>query len=74
MMKRLLITGSTLRPQSDLNKTKIANELVEKVWPLIDSGEVKPVMDRTYKMEEVVDAHTRLESSQHIGKITLQVL
>lgn len=74
MMKRLLITGSTLRPQSDLNKTKIANELVEKVWPLIDRGEVKPVMDSTYKMEEVVDAHTRLESSQHIGKITLQVL
>ena len=74
MMKRLLITGSTLRPQSDLNKTKIANELAEKVWPLIDRGEVKPVMDSTYKMEEVVDAHTRLESSQHIGKITLQVL
>jgi NADPH:quinone reductase-like Zn-dependent oxidoreductase len=74
MMKRLLITGSTLRPQSDLNKTKIANELAEKVWPLIDSGEVKPVMDSTYKMEEVVDAHKRLESSQHIGKITLQVL
>jgi NADPH2:quinone reductase len=74
MMKRLLITGSTLRPQSDLNKTKIANELAEKVWPLIDKGEVKPVMDSTYRMEEVVDAHIRLETSQHIGKITLQVL
>ena len=74
MMKRLLITGSTLRPQSNLNKTKIANELAEKVWPLIDKGEVKPVMDSTYRMEEVVDAHIRLETSQHIGKITLQVL
>ena len=74
MMKRLLITGSTLRPQSNLNKMEIANELAEKVWPLIDKGEVKPVMDSTYRMEEVVDAHIRLETSQHIGKITLQVL
>ena len=73
-IKRLLITGSTLRPQSDLNKMKIANELAEKVWPLIDRGEVKPVMDSTYRMEEVVDAHIRLETSQHIGKITLEVL
>ena len=74
MMKRLLITGSTLRPQSDQNKTKIANELSQKVWPLIDKGEIKPVMDSTYKMDKVADAHVRLETSKHIGKITLQVL
>ena len=74
MMKRLIITGSTLRPQSDLNKTKIANDLSEKVWPLIEKGIIKPVMDSTFDIDEVVKSHLRLESSEHIGKITLKVL
>ena len=74
MMKRLVITGSTLRPQSDKNKTEIAEDLARNVWPLIESGKIKPVIDSTYKLEEVIEAHKRLESSNHIGKITLKVL
>ena len=74
MMKRLVITGSTLRPQSDKNKTEIAEDLARNVWPLIESGEIKPVIDSTYKLEEVIEAHKRLESSNHIGKITLKIL
>ncbi len=74
MMKRLVLTGSTLRPQSDINKTEIAKDLAEKVWPFIDSGKIKPVMDSTYNIEDVIEAHKRLESSNHIGKITLKVL
>ena len=74
MMKRLVITGSTLRPQSDKNKTEIAQDLARKVWPLIDSGKIKPVMDNTYNLEQVIESHKRLESSNHIGKITLKVL
>ena len=74
MMKRLVITGSTLRPQSDKNKTEIAQDLALKVWPLIDNGKIKPVMDSTYNLMEVIEAHKRLESSNHIGKITLKVL
>ena len=74
MMKRLVITGSTLRPQSDKNKTEIAEDLARNVWPLIENGEIKPVIDSTYKLEEVIEAHERLESSNHIGKITLKVL
>lgn len=73
MMRRLVITGSTLRPQSDSRKTEIAKDLAEKVWPLIDHGKIKPVMDSTYDIEEVIEAHKRLESSDHIGKITLKV-
>ena len=74
MMKRLIITGSTLRPQSDNKKTEIAEDLALKVWPLIDNGKIKPVMDSTYNLMEVIEAHKRLESSNHIGKITLKVL
>ena len=74
MMKRLVITGSTLRPQSDKNKTEIAEDLARNVWPLIENGKIKPVIDSTYKLEEVIEAHKRLESSNHIGKITLKVL
>ena len=74
MMKRLVITGSTLRPQSDKKKAEIGRDLVQKVWPFIDSGIIRPVMDSTYKLEDVIKAHKRLESSNHIGKITLKVL
>lgn len=74
MMKRLTITGSTLRPQSDQSKTKIAEDLSKKVWPLIDSGAIEPIIDSTFSIEDVAKAHIRLETSQHIGKITLQIL
>ena len=73
MMKRLTITGSTLRPQSDLAKARIADELREQVWPLLDAGRIKPVMDSTFALADAAKAHARMESSGHIGKIVLEV-
>ncbi len=73
MVKRLTLTGSTLRPQSDLAKARIADALREKIWPMLDAGTVKPVMDSTFPLERAADAHTRMESSAHIGKIVLTV-
>jgi NADPH2:quinone reductase len=73
MMKRLTITGSTLRPQSDLAKSRIAQDLREAVWPLIAAGKVKPVMDSTFDLADASSAHARMESSGHIGKIVLTV-
>ncbi|MDB4198203.1 NAD(P)H-quinone oxidoreductase [Ascidiaceihabitans sp.] len=73
MMKRLTITGSTLRPQSDLAKAQIAQELRDQVWPLIEAGKVAPVMDSTFELANAADAHTLMESSGHIGKIVLTV-
>ena len=73
MMRRLTFTGSTLRPQSDLAKAAIAKELLENVWPLIEAGKFRPVMDREFDLAKASDAHARLESSAHIGKIVLRV-
>lgn len=73
MTRRLTMTGSTLRPQSDLAKARIAQELREAVWPLLDAGRVAPVMDSEYTLEDASDAHARMESSGHIGKIVLKV-
>lgn len=73
MMKRLTITGSTLRPQSDLAKARIAQALREEVWPLLDAGRLGPVMDSEFALADAADAHTRMESSGHIGKIVLNV-
>lgn len=73
MTQRLTMTGSTLRPQSDLAKARIAQDLREAVWPLLDAGRVAPVMDSTYALESAADAHKRMESSGHIGKIVLEV-
>ena len=73
MVRRLTITGSTLRPQSDLAKARIADSLREKVWPLLDAGKVAPVMDSEFPMDRAADAHARMESSGHIGKIVLKV-
>ncbi|SPF77698.1 NAD(P)H-quinone oxidoreductase [Pseudoprimorskyibacter insulae] len=73
MTRRLTITGSTLRPQSDLAKARIADQLREKVWPLLDAGRIAPVMDSEFPLEEAAAAHARMESSGHIGKIVLKV-
>ena len=73
MIKRLTITGSTLRPQSDLAKAQIAQDLRDQVWPLIEVGLVAPVMDSTFQLADAAGAHTRMESSGHIGKIVLTV-
>ena len=73
MTRRLTMTGSTLRPQSDLAKARIAQELREAVWPLLATGQIAPVMDSTFALEEASEAHARMESSGHIGKIVLEV-
>lgn len=71
MVKRLTHTGSTLRPRSDSFKTAIADSLLARVWPLIESGQVRPVMDSVFPLSQAAEAHRRMESSDHIGKIVL---
>ncbi len=73
MARRLHVTGSTLRPQSDLAKARIAKNLHTHVWPLLDSGRVAPVMDQEFALEKAADAHARMEAGDHIGKIVLKV-
>lgn len=73
MTRRLTMTGSTLRPQSDLAKARIAQELLANVWPLLSAGTIAPVMDQSFDLERASDAHARMEGSTHIGKIVLKV-
>lgn len=73
MMRRLTITGSTLRPQSDFAKAKIADALLRDVWPMLDAGRIGPVMDSEFALEDAAAAHARMEASDHIGKIVLKV-
>ncbi|MFN4100807.1 MAG: NAD(P)H-quinone oxidoreductase [Pararhodobacter sp.] len=73
MMKRLTLTGSTLRPQSIAAKATIAEALEREVWPLLASGRIAPVIDSEYPLGEAAAAHARMESSGHIGKIVLKV-
>ena len=73
MMRRLTITGSTLRPQSDLAKARSAAAMRARVWPLLETGKIAPVMDSEYPLAEAAAAHARMEASGHIGKIVLKV-
>lgn len=73
MLKRLTITGSTLRIQSVESKGRIARALKENVWPLIEKGAVRPVVHATFPLAEAAQAHALMESNQHIGKIVLTV-
>lgn len=73
MMRRLTVTGSTLRPQTDAAKAAIADQLRERLWPLIESGAVRVTIDSEFPLEQAAEAHRRMESSQHIGKIVLKV-
>ena len=73
MVKRLTITGSTLRPQSVEAKARIAAALRREVWPLLASGRIAPVIDRVFPLEAAAEAHARMESSAHVGKIILAV-
>jgi NADPH:quinone reductase len=72
LIKRLTLTGSTLRAQSPEVKGRIAAELEERVWPLIASGEIGPVIAASYPLEKAALAHQLMESGQHIGKILLR--
>jgi len=71
MLKRLTLTGSTLRARSIDFKAAIGQKLQEKVWPRIEAGEIKPVMAKVFPLSEAAEAHNLMESSQHIGKIVL---
>jgi NADPH:quinone reductase len=71
MVKRLVHTGSTLRPRSAAEKAEIAGALRAQVWPLLAAGRCKPVIDSTFPLAEAAGAHARMESSQHFGKIVL---
>ena len=71
MLKRLTITGSTLRARNLHFKTEIALQLIEKVWPQLSSGKIKPVIQCIFPLNEASEAHRLMESSQHIGKIIL---
>jgi putative PIG3 family NAD(P)H quinone oxidoreductase len=73
MVRRLTITGSTLRPQSVSAKAAIARALEAEVWPLVAAGRLRPVIDSAYPLEQAAAAHARMESSAHIGKIVLDV-
>ena len=73
MTRRLTVTGSTLRPQSDLSKSQIASELLEKIWPLLSTGRINPVINSVFDLNDVSSAHRLMESSKHIGKIVLKV-
>jgi NADPH:quinone reductase-like Zn-dependent oxidoreductase len=73
MLKRLTLTGSTLRARPVEQKAEIARPLREKVWPLLDSGKVKPVIYKTFPLDQAAAAHALMESSEHIGKIMLTV-
>jgi NADPH2:quinone reductase len=71
MAKRLVITGSTLRNRSSSDKERIANDLHERVWPLLDSGAISPIIGATFPLSDAPDAHRLMESNSHIGKIML---
>ncbi len=73
MLKRLTHTGSTLRARPAADKAKIARALEEKAWPLLSAGKVKPIIDSTFPLAKASEAHARMETSAHIGKIILEV-
>lgn len=72
MAKRLTITGSTLRARDDTFKSQIAKQLTEKVWPLLEAGRIKPVIDSVFPLTAAEQAHARMASNQHFGKIILE--
>ncbi|HMQ39763.1 MAG TPA: NAD(P)H-quinone oxidoreductase [Paracoccus sp. (in: a-proteobacteria)] len=73
MTRRLTITGATLRPQSDAAKAAIADQLRAHLWPMIGAGKVRVLIDSEYPLAEAAEAHRRMESSAHIGKIVLKI-
>jgi NADPH:quinone reductase-like Zn-dependent oxidoreductase len=73
MRRRLILTGSTLRPRSVEFKTMVADEIAKTVWPYVEGGRLKPVIDRTFPLAEANAAHAHMESGEHVGKIVLDV-
>ena len=73
MVNRLTITGSTLRPQSVANKGRMAQGLKDKVWPLLETGKVKPIIYKTFPLKDAAGAHAELERADHVGKVMMSV-
>jgi len=73
LRRRLTITGATLRPRPVEFKASVAQALREKVWPLIEAGKIRPVIYKTFALDEAAAAHSLMESSEHVGKIMLNV-
>jgi NADPH:quinone reductase-like Zn-dependent oxidoreductase len=73
MMRRLTLTGSTLRAQTPETKARMAQDIEERIWPLIAQGKFKPVIDSTFKLEEAAEAHRRIDDPAHVGKIVLKL-
>lgn len=74
LRRRLTVSGSTLRPRPVAFKAAIAQHLRERIWPLLEGGHIRPVVFRTFRLEQAAEAHALMESSTHIGKIVLEVL
>jgi putative PIG3 family NAD(P)H quinone oxidoreductase len=73
MRRRLTLTGSTLRPRPVEFKTMVADEIAKTVWPYVEGGRLKPVIDRTFPLSDAAGAHARMEAGDHVGKIVLEV-
>ncbi len=73
MAKRLVITGSTLRPRSVEEKTKLRDGVEKHLWPLVREAKIRPIVDSIFSLEDVAEAHERMQSSKHIGKIVLRL-
>ena len=73
MRRRLTLTGSTLRPRSVEFKTMVADEISRTVWPYVEGGRLKPVIDSSFPLAEAAAAHARMEAGEHVGKIVLEV-
>jgi NADPH2:quinone reductase len=73
MMKRLLVTGSTLRSRSIEEKSSLARAVEQEVWPLFTNGQIRPIIDSTFPLAQAAEAHRRMESGGHIGKILLEL-
>ncbi len=73
MRRRLILTGSTLRGRDLAFKTMVADEIARTVWPYVEGNRLKPVVDSTFPLEQAADAHRRMESGEHIGKIVLTI-
>ena len=73
MRRRLMLTGSTLRPRSIAFKTMVADEIAKTVWPYVEGGRLKPVIDTVFDLNAAAQAHARMETGEHVGKIVLDV-
>lgn len=74
LRRRLTLTGSTLRPRPVAFKQEVAQQLLQKVWPLLETGAIKPVIHQTFPLAQAADAHALMETSTHVGKIMLKVI